>query len=96
MIAFRVGVVWAAMVSASVTWATAAAAQQASPYKLIVASSEGGVTAIDYPSAARCERAKQTIEAEMKRRNDEARNNLPPGAILTNYGWQARAICIPG
>jgi hypothetical protein len=75
---------------------TLAVAQQTQPYKLVIASSEGGITVVDYPSAIRCERARVAIEADMQRRTDEANARTAPGAIITSYGWRARTLCIPG
>ena len=76
--------------------ASPVAAQQASAYKLIVGTSEGGgIAVIDYPSAARCERARAALEADMQRRTDQANARLAPGAIITSYGWRAYAACIP-
>ena len=72
-----------------------ATAQPSGAYKLIIASSEGGMVIVDYPSSARCERARLTIEEDMQRRTEESDASLPPGAIITSYGWRARAICIP-
>ena len=75
---------------------SAAWAQQSAPYKLVIASSEGGLVVVDYPSAARCERAKAAIDAEMERRNAEIREREARGTVIVHPGWRARAICIPG
>lgn len=74
----------------------APALAQEGPYKLLVASSDGGVALTDYPTRSRCERARGVIEAENKRRQERARANLPQGAVLVRGPREFEALCIPG
>lgn len=73
-----------------------AANAQAQPYKLAVASSDGGVAVTEYPSLARCERAKEAIAAEARRRIAASVSDLPPGSIQVKGPRIFDAICIPG
>nr|ART39569.1 J441 [uncultured bacterium] len=75
----------------------AVAAAQPAPYKLILAWSQGGVTVIDYPSAARCEQARTIVDAERDARVEGAkRRAAAQGGVLTGAPWNLYALCIPG
>ena len=73
-----------------------AAAEQVTPYKLIVAFDRGGATVVDYPNAARCERAREAIYADFQARLDRSRANATPGAITTGSPYHFEAVCVPG
>ena len=73
-----------------------ATAQQAMPFKLVVAFDRGGVTVVDYPSAARCERARVAIYSDFQERLDRSRANAAPGAIITGSPYHFEAVCVPG
>lgn len=75
---------------------TPASAQQPGPYKLVVAFDRGGITAIDYPTLDRCERAKRAVQADFLLRLDRSRANAVPGAIVTGAPYHFEAVCIPG
>lgn len=83
--------VWTAAV---IALALQGAASPAGPYKLVI-SSESGVVVTDYPSRARCERAKLAVEVESARRRQAAEASLPQGSILTRVPYLI-AACIPG
>lgn len=69
---------------------------QSTGYKLIVAYSEGGVTAVDYPTKARCETAREAVQSEARARIARSNANLAPGAILVQGPRVPDAFCIPG
>lgn len=82
---------------ASVGAPASSSAQQATPYKLIVAFSYGGgMAVIDYPSAARCERARLTIDADRDARIAQGQARTPPGAVTVGAPYHFTATCIPG
>lgn len=67
--------------------AAPATAQSDGPYKLIITWYQSGIIAIDYPSKARCERARDAVLERSRER--AVKQGLPPesGDI---------AFCIPG
>lgn len=70
---------------------------QSASTKLILTWSQGGIVVVDYPSAARCEQARQAIEAERERRVAEAeRSAARRGGTLVGAPWAVYGICIPG
>lgn len=84
------------MTLAALALASQSDAQQTTPYKLVVAFDRGGVTVIDYPSAARCERARVAIYADFQERLQRAQESTAPGAIVTGSPYHFEAVCIPG
>lgn len=68
---------------------------QAAPYKLVIVWYQSSLTVIDYPSAARCEAARKAVMDEVKRRNEQADAEMPPGAVRIGRSPNS-AFCIPG
>lgn len=71
----------------AIAFAAAAAPAADSPYKLVVTWYQSGITAIDYPSRARCERAREALLGWLVAR--AARAGLPAESAEV-------AVCIPG
>lgn len=78
--------------------ASPAAAQGASPAKMILIHSQG-IAVTDYPNMARCEAARVAIRRAIAENNAK----LPPPQILPNGGTvttlptnQPQTFCIPG
>ena len=68
-----------------------AAVPPTGPAKLVIATANG-VAITDYPSAARCERARVEFLVAWRK---EAEASAPPGYHLVEAS-APRAICIPG
>ena len=76
---------------------SAPAVAQSGAYRLILTWSQGGITTVDYPSAARCEMARRAVEAEREARITAAeRRSAAQGGIMTGAPWTIYALCIPG
>ncbi|WP_419809180.1 hypothetical protein [Sphingomonas sp.] len=72
-------------------------AQQPAAYKLVIVVGAGGTTVVDYPSAARCQRAADALEAEWRRQYEIAKAEpRQPNVYLTGPAFTAFAFCIPG
>lgn len=69
---------------------------QQGPQKLVVTWAQGGVTVIDYPNWDRCQRAREAVESEARRRIEASRQNAAPGALVVGSPWLVYAFCIPG
>ena len=74
--------------------AASARAQAPTPYKLVVAFDRGGMTVVDYPNAARCERAKLAIDADFQQRMQKSRDTY--GSNVTGSPFHFEAVCVPG
>jgi hypothetical protein len=72
-----------------------AALAQSEPYKLIITWYQSSNLEIDYPSLARCERAKMAVEREVDRRRREQESSMPPGSVTIGKSPNG-AFCIPG
>lgn len=70
---------------------------QSAPFKLIILWGDSGVAIVDYPTGARCEAAKATLE---RRKNQELEKRKPErtlgGGLIIPKPWVMEAICIPG
>jgi len=92
--------VWCGVLAASVmtagtpVWA-APAVHAEQGYKLLVAFDRGGMSVINYPSFERCIRAKDAVEADLQRRLNAGRDNMP-GAVIIGPPYHFIATCIPG
>ncbi len=71
------------------------AAAESGPYTLLVAFDRGGMTRVDYPSAASCERAKAAIDEDTRLRIRESEANVAPGTIMTAGPFHFTGTCIP-
>lgn len=78
--------------------ATSAIAQSPQPYKLIVLRGDSdGIAITDYPSAERCQAAKDAIIRLVKFANaDKEPRNLPGGGVFIPRRLLLEAYCIPG
>ena len=76
--------------------AAPALAQQQPPAKLIIIAPDQSAVITNYESSARCERAKDVIDADRRRRIAEQDANQKPGDTILRYGVMIYAICIPG
>lgn len=72
-----------------------AAAGQPTPYKLVIVWHQSNLTVIDYPNLPRCEAARKAVTEEIRRRNEQADADAPPGAIRIGRSPNG-AFCIPG
>lgn len=76
---------------------TVAVAQSSTPYKLVVAWSQGGIATVDYPSSSRCELARKAVEAERVRRiEDSQKQAAASGGVIVGSPWTVYGFCIPG
>lgn len=76
---------------------TLALMAQGAPYKLVIVAGAGGTAVVDYPTLARCQRAAEFVEAEWRRRYEQAKAEpRPPNVYLTGPPFTAFAFCIPG
>ena len=73
-----------------------AAHAQPQPSKLLVLDRSGGVGVTEYPTKARCERARQEIEEIVREQNSKPVTSLPGGGIITPQRLYLRAFCISG
>jgi hypothetical protein len=67
----------------------------AGPAKLIITWYQSGLTAVDYPSQAKCEQARMFVEEEVRRRLRESAAAMPAGAVTIGVPANG-AFCIPG
>ena len=65
------------------------------PYKLVITWYQSDLAVIDYPSRARCEKAKRAVEDEVARRKAESEATAPPGSVVIGKSPNG-AFCIPG
>lgn len=82
---------WLAILSVFIS---SAAVAQSAPYKLVIIWGGGAIAVTDYPSAARCERGRQEVYAEIERKMQDFRK-MYPGAQPVGP-TTAGAFCIPG
>lgn len=72
-------------------------AQSPIPFKLVVLRGTDGIAMADYPSAARCEAAKEAILQLVARENqDKQVQRLPNGGMIIPKILRLEAFCIPG
>jgi hypothetical protein len=78
-------------------FATEASAQSGQPHKLIVLRGNDGIAVTDYPSAARCEAARNAIQRLVDRANQgKEPQRLPRGGVIIPRTLDLEAHCIPG
>ena len=89
-----------AFASLLLTIGTSAQAQQAGPSKLVLTWSQGGITAVDYPSQARCRAAADAIRAEAEQRladsQRRAQERAAQGVVQISGPSLVTGFCIPG
>ena len=72
---------------AALAFTSPAGAQADGPYKLIITWYQSGIVAIDYPSRARCERARLAVAERMRAKAVASGLPAESGDV---------AFCIPG
>ena len=75
-------------------------AQQGSPYKLVLTWNTQAIVVVDYQNQARCDRAKQALDAEAERRREQGRRsaaeNASKGIVTVGEPTTVYGFCIPG
>lgn len=72
-------------------------AQSGQPYKLLILRGTESIAVSDYPSAARCEAARVSIQRLMERENSgKEPRTLPGGGVFIPQRLTLESYCIPG
>ena len=70
---------------------------QTTPYKLVILWGNSGISVVDYPSAARCDAARQALDRRKERERELRKvEKLPGGGMIVPAPWQMEMVCIPG